>query len=82
MPLEGWKANRSSGPIDRPGTIRIELSAGALDGDPTKERFAAMVITSLPEDPTSEDERLEKGLTRLIELLQDKLTALQSGNTD
>jgi hypothetical protein len=56
------------------------LSAGALDSDPKKEWFQAMVIAPPADDPTDEDQRLEKGLTRLISLLQEKLRALQAGN--
>jgi hypothetical protein len=39
-----------------------------------------MVIAPPADDPTDEDQRLEKGLTRLISLLQEKLRALQAGN--
>jgi hypothetical protein len=36
--------------------------------------------TRPPDDPLSEDQRLAKGLDRLIALLQAKLTDLQHGN--
>jgi hypothetical protein len=36
--------------------------------------------TRSPDDPLSEDQRLAKGLDRLIALLQAKLTDLQRGN--
>jgi hypothetical protein len=39
-----------------------------------------MVIAPPADDPTDEDKRFEKGLTRLISLLQEKLRALQAGN--
>ena len=78
--MEGWKAVQSSGPDNQPGMVCNTLSAGALDSDPKKEWFQAMVIAPPADDPTDEDQRLEKGLTRLISLLQEKLSALQSGN--
>ena len=78
--MEKWTAARSSGPADQPGTICIELSGGPFDGNPKQEHFHATVITRPPDDPLSEDQRLAKGLNRLIALLQAKLSDLQSGN--
>ena len=77
--MEEWKAGRLPGPVDQPGMICIGMSAGDLN-DTKKESFQALVITPPPDDATNEDRRLEKGLTRLIELLQAKLSDLQSGN--
>jgi hypothetical protein len=79
----------SHGRVESDPIIRSERSAGdglqhvdsrRLDRDPKKEWFQAMVIAPPADDPTDEDQRLEKGLTRLISLLKEKLNALQSGN--
>jgi hypothetical protein len=76
--MEKWAAARSSGPADQPGTICIEMSGGPFDGNPKQEY--ATVISRPPDDPLSEEQRLAKGLNRLIALLQAKLSDLQSGN--
>jgi hypothetical protein len=79
--MEKWTAARSSGPADQPGTICIELSGGPFDGNPKQEHFHATVVSQPPNDPFNEDQRLAKGLNRLIAILRDKLNSLQSGNS-
>jgi hypothetical protein len=56
-------------------------SGGPFDGNPKQEHFHATVISQSSDDPFNEDQRLAKGLNRLIAILRDKLNSLQSGNS-
>jgi hypothetical protein len=74
--MDKWAAAQSTGPADQPGTICIDISAGPFDGNPKQEHFYATVIARV-EDPTSEDQRLKKGIIRLIDILNEKLRERQ-----
>jgi hypothetical protein len=74
--MDKWVAAQSTGPADPPETICIEILGGSFDGNPKQEHFHATVIARV-EDPTSEEQRLEKGIIRLIDILNEKLRELQ-----